>query len=468
MIRSSFKTSVGEVIVEITTGGSQIDAFINKIGEIKYQFDQTPDSIDINKTIALYSQMSVDLNKYSLENIDVYDRLMNPPNGAEPLDVVVVVRPYDDTGIFYNEKTARFNFQLEQKNINYREKDELINLRFTPRLKTNVTVSDVVDGGTNYNYAVRQTTSSTNTTNLNCLPVKDYISRAMEKIFDNEGESNWETIIDSSQTGLDTNSYTNNVFEDYSNWSSGQQGFVICGYSELVFESPDADTETVFGNGLVTIDRTITNTNLNIPFDQIVNYNVQATGLLSQFNNGDSISFNLPDQQPLTFYVFFANSTANSIQTSYFPQYTVRPTNATFSNVAFQITRKVQPSLVPAVQTLKQLAGTEGAIFGTGFSKNFYVYRLFNNLSNVVSIDYSNVIDLSEKKDSFFLNNSLVGQIASLYYGTGNGYSGYGQLLNNKNAILPNILDYNSIIKGNANANKSLKNTDSNSISVSQ
>lgn len=457
MIYLEYNSAVGLVEIQIanTSGGSYY-GHINKMGAIKYKFDQTPDQVNINRTIALYSQMTIEINQYSKRNRDLYDLLIADTTdltGNKVLDVSVNVSP-ESTAFF--EKTERFLFEINQKNINFNEKEQTIQLKFTPRLKKEVTISDIVDSGTNYTYKVKKTSDNT-TVNINCLPAGDFIDRAMQKVFDNESLTNWNTKIQLSESRLDSSAYTNVVFDTHSNWQNNQQGFVVCGYSELIFNTADLIRETVAGEGTATIIRNTEGTNLPPPLNRIVTYKIQATNILNQFNAGDSISFDLPDEPLRTAYVLQNLSTQNEIVVSYYPFYQVTKPDNTFLNVPFSITRVKQPFLTDGLQVLKQMAGTEGAIFGSGFSTNWYIYSLYQDPTNAVTIRYQDVIDLKDKRDLLFLSDSLVGQIASLYYGASNGYEGYGQLLNNQDATVPNILQYNAVIKGNKDATKSLR-----------
>jgi hypothetical protein len=83
-----------------------------------------------------------------------------------------------------------------------------------------------------------------------------------------------------------------------------------------------------------------------------------------------------------------------------------------YDNVTLGVSTLISPNQKPALDVLKELAGIEGSIFGSGFSRNFYINRL-NDTQTPVSIDYDKVISASLKRTNLYLGTSIVSQLSS-------------------------------------------------------
>jgi hypothetical protein len=88
------------------------------------------------------------------------------------------------------------------------------------------------------------------------------------------------------------------------------------------------------------------------------------------------------------------------------------PESVDISDVRAGIESAILPNQRPAIEVLKELAGIEGSIFGSGFSRNFYINRL-TDTQTPVELDYANVINAKLNRTSLYLGNSIVTQLSA-------------------------------------------------------
>jgi len=119
MITSEFTTSVGTISITIDDGGTNAFVETEKLGALKYEFDQTPDSVQIDRTIALYSYIQIVFQEQTEASEDVYDRLIeNLASG--PADATLSI---DNFGV----DTFDFSFELKQENVDFNQKRRIGN-----------------------------------------------------------------------------------------------------------------------------------------------------------------------------------------------------------------------------------------------------------------------------------------------------------------------------------------------------
>lgn len=80
------------------------------------------------------------------------------------------------------------------------------------------------------------------------------------------------------------------------------------------------------------------------------------------------------------------------------------------SNVTAGFGSGYLPNQRPALDVLKELAGIEGSVFGSAFSRNFYINRL-TDTQTPVQLDYKDVINSKLSRTSLYLGNSVVSQL---------------------------------------------------------
>jgi len=114
MITGTFTTAVGDITITMDDGGAQSYVEVSKLGQLKYEFDQTPDSIQIDRTIALYSYIQVVYEGLTESSEDLYTRLVDA-TATTPIDCTLSI---DNFGV----DTFDFSFELKQENIDYNEK----------------------------------------------------------------------------------------------------------------------------------------------------------------------------------------------------------------------------------------------------------------------------------------------------------------------------------------------------------
>jgi hypothetical protein len=114
-----------------------------------------------------------------------------------------------------------------------------------------------------------------------------------------------------------------------------------------------------------------------------------------------------------------------------------------------------------ANDSIKELAGIEGSIYGTGFSKNFYVHRLSDNDTEYVTLNYDLVSEIKQKKLNKFLQATVVRQIADY---NNEGFNQFGQIPDieigtglTRSLRIPLMRGAGAFVRGNENATKSLE-----------
>ena len=432
-IRSQFDTSVGTIRIDIQDADTiYADPF--SIGSLRYQFGQTPDQISIDRTLAVYSQFDVTINQMSAESIDLYERLFDATN-TDPLKVDVTIIRYDGS-------EYAFVFELKQENIAQSEKDKTLKLKFTPRLNSNATISNVFSAASSvYPYTLYDLEG--NATNVNSLPAGDFIAEAMSNIFDNSFDP---FIITSNGAGT---FYTNATYATHDSWDNEQRGLIVADYTSNV-------TFPITSNTAYTITESTSNLT-NVYHDRqgggTAKLEFNKTNIESEFSVGDRIiidqlySGTAIEIEPSSITTVNGKLISTSVQAiSAFDE-------DILTNVPYKIKKFKSPADSNAIDVLKELAGIESSYFGNGFSKNFYVYPLSQDASNVVTLRYDYVNDINVKRYNNYLGDSAVRQIADA---TRAGAENFGRISTNDDQIIPNLRNFSAFVKGNENASKSL------------
>jgi hypothetical protein len=141
MITGTFTCESGTVTVSINTGAGTHTAHLTSVGSIKYTFDITPDSVVIDRLMAIYSKMDCSWGLYAVDGQDLYDLLSAIVGKA---DVTVTVATWAGESFV-------FPFSLEAKDVSLDEKTQIIKTSFGVFVDDTVTVGDVwTDIATNH------------------------------------------------------------------------------------------------------------------------------------------------------------------------------------------------------------------------------------------------------------------------------------------------------------------------------
>jgi len=432
-IRSQFDTSVGTIRIDIQDADTiYADPF--SIGSLRYQFGQTPDQISIDRTLAVYSQFDVTINQMSAESIDLYERLFDATN-TDPLKVDVTIIRYDGS-------EYAFVFELKQENIAQSEKDKTLKLKFTPRLNSNATISNVFSAASSvYPYTLYDLEG--NATIVNSLPAGDFIAEAMSNIFDNSFDP---LIITSNGAGT---FYTNATYATHDSWDNEQRGLIVADYTSNV-------TFPITSNTAYTITEStsnLTNVYHRLQVAGIAELDFNKTNIESEFSVGDRIIIDeLYGGSPIEIEansITTVNDKLISVEVEALSAFNFE----VLTDVPYKIKKFKSPADSNAIDVLKELAGIESSYFGNGFSKNFYVYPLSQDASNVVTLRYDYVNDINVKRYNNYLGDSAVRQIADA---TRAGAENFGRISTNDDQIIPNLRNFSAFVKGNENASKSL------------
>jgi len=455
MITGTFTTAVGDISITMDDGGAGAYVEVSKLGNLKYEFDQTPDSVQIDRTIALYSYIQIVFESLTESSEDLYTRLVDA-TATTPIDCTLSI---DNFGV----DTFDFSFELKQENIDYNEKEGTVAVRFTPKIDKEVTISNVVRSVTNYDYRPLQRDSdSLSITNLNCLPVVDFLDKGMQTMFGNS----FDPFIKPSKNASNVSYFKSNA-----TWSDNDPGFVIVDSGDVLFpnnENTYGDPVELATSANVTANTVYSLYNIDVIAGtqdvlETTTYKVEATDILNEFPVGSAIGWFFNDEIRPPIRIARGQSTQNIVvSVPFFNQFTTAYTGTPPANTDNQfLTGGRIFAYTPAVNTkvsdtIKELAGIEGSIYGTGFSKNFYVHRLSDNDTEYVTLNYDLVTDIKQKKLNKFLQATVVRQVADY---DNNGFDQFGQIptTSEQSIRLPNVKGAGAFMRGNENATKSLE-----------
>ena len=250
-------------------------------------------------------------------------------------------------------------FELKQENIAQSEKDKTLKLKFTPRLNSNATISNVFSAASSvYPYTLYDLEG--NATNVNSLPAGDFIAEAMSNIFDNSFDP---FIFTSNGAGA---FYTNATYATHDSWDNEQRGLIVADYTSNV-------TFPITSNTAYTITESTSNLT-NVYHDRqgggTAKLEFNKTNIESEFSVGDRIiidqlySGTAIEIEPSSITTVNGKLISTSVQAiSAFDE-------DILTNVPYKIKKFKSPADSNAIDVLKELAGIESSYFGNGFSKN--------------------------------------------------------------------------------------------------
>jgi hypothetical protein len=129
MITGTFNTAYGVVTVEVDAGTAT--GQILSVGSIKYEFDITPDSVVIDRLMAVYQRFDVSWLLNTDDGQDLYDLFT-----AGDADVTVTIAGYDGN-------TYVFPFMLKPFDVSVDEKSQTVKTSLSVFVDESVTVGDV-------------------------------------------------------------------------------------------------------------------------------------------------------------------------------------------------------------------------------------------------------------------------------------------------------------------------------------
>lgn len=452
MITSSFKTGAGNLVLEFDVAHTS-QAEVADLGTLNYNFDQTPDQLSIDRVQALYTYIHVDLLQYDDGGNDLWGILIEATNEAT---VRVAMALEVDSGAF------EFFFRLRKSDISLNEEDGIVRVRLTPN--TNLTTT--MGGIFNSMYAQSVPNVRFNTKSLdedgreqfyifNCFAPKDFINSALNQIFDNS----FGNLIRSASTDLGDD-YSPDVFDEF---TFGRRQLLMAdvrtanppsGTFQVGPGQPEDDTEPGIGM-LSSLGLPSLITTVSIPAEN----NVDLGDVI--YYADESVAYG---GRKIGTVIAYLGGVLN--------QYEIERDEddfvpLPFGSWPFKIARAKRPENFLIIDVLKDMAGVEGSVFGTGFSKNWYVNRLAEEDSesdNLVTLNYNEAIDFRPFNFDLSLGRSVVGQVAE-YRAVGDDLFGqWGQkvpvLTNDENpqvgAGVPNIGSFTSVTSGNRGASKGL------------
>jgi hypothetical protein len=455
MITATLQTKAGLVTIRIDDGADSTEAIITNIGSLSYDFDQTPEQVSIDRTQALYSSLNVSMHRDDIFGRNLWERLSQGEFESVPAFI-------DIDGNDGNK--YEFVFRFERNNISFNERSSVIQIKLLPNVNKELTTGAVLDVLRDTNsiskgiYKFRRVYDDgsvdipSQAQQVNCFGVRDFISATMSNVFGNT----LPNYINSAKSNLPTT--TERLYDNLP--TNNQRGFVIADAPTFI---PNTPIQTTFAQseevvkstlGLGTIS--VFNNENEINIYKVVGF---QTDFQSQVAVGDLISF---IGRPSVFLNVFDVDPVNQILLcGGFVQLELPPPEVPIiDNSLYYIEKKLYPRDIPAIDTLRSLASTEGSIFGTGFSQNFYFNRLVDD-TPVVTLDWNEVIDFKPSMFSLSLGNSLVAQRADNLRDTPSAFGSWGMTRNPQKSVsrsnFPNLVDTTAITQGNRGATKELK-----------
>jgi hypothetical protein len=455
MITATLQTKAGLVTIRINDGADSTEAIITNIGSLSYDFDQTPEQVSIDRTQALYSSLNVSMHRDDIFGRNLWERLSQGEFESVPAFI-------DIDGNDGNK--YEFVFRFERNNISFNERSSVIQIKLLPNVNKELTTGAVLDVLRDTNsiskgiYKFRRVYDDgsvdipSQAQQVNCFGVRDFISATMSNVFGNT----LPNYINSAKSNLPTT--TERLYDNLP--TNNQRGFVIADAPTFI---PNTPIQTTFAQseevvkstlGLGTIS--VFNNENEINIYKVVGF---QTDFQSQVAVGDLISF---IGRPSVFLNVFDVDPVNQILLcGGFVQLELPPPEVPIiDNSLYYIEKKLYPRDIPAIDTLRSLASTEGSIFGTGFSQNFYFNRLVDD-TPVVTLDWNEVIDFKPSMFSLSLGNSLVAQRADNLRDTPSAFGSWGMTRNPQKSVsrsnFPNLVDTTAITQGNRGATKELK-----------
>jgi hypothetical protein len=426
MITGSFISQLGTVTVELDDGISpNINFDIATVGALTYDFDQTPDSVSIDKVQALYNYFDISAPAFNREGVDIWSRLTTATQFGGQIRASVTIGEFS------------FGFRLRNPELSFDERSRIVKMRLIPFVDTGVEASTVFNALSGASFPV---SVQGNVYQLPGVSVLDWIGEALRRIFGN----NSPNIILPSKIGLDNDDYPSDLFGLA---SAGQRSFVMLNMSDNEFQEIEDGAQEFFPTGTISYPRFIDPPDTMEVTGVGTSFDTQLRRFDIIFINGNRLGTVLNDPTSATLFVMRVDkgNTLNEVREE-----------------SFTILRPILPSRIPVINSLKDLAGAEGSIFGTGFSRNFYVNRLRKEGVTRVTLDWTKIIDFAPSTYYLSLGRSFVAQRASK---DREGAGVYGRWPRRpitsdgeaRESFLPNLTEFESITTGNPGGTKGLE-----------
>lgn len=378
MITSTFTSKAGAVTLEIDDGGSATTTEITSMGKIKYSYDITPSSPKVETVKAFYAKCTIEFFQYSPTQEDLYGRLRTAILSEENHKIKATVTIAGNAFIFF----------VSLQDITVVEKTRLMSVELRPLIDRAVGVMSVFDSipiGAFVTFRHNEDVAE----ELDACGVADWIDQAMKDIFLN----NYDSIVLSNPTGLGAGYDTNNYTSFNGRTLSSEVLLTMVKMPSSIFkklEEVSADEKfsrgSVFSNGTGTL----------------------TGGDFGGLSVGWSIRLINTAGQSIFFIIDSIVSDAEIVVSS--PSAPVVPVAGFY---AINLHAKLATTdAYTALDALQGLAGIEGAIFGQGFGKNFYLNRIQEQ--DVVSINFENeVVDMGSEIFYNPLGGGFVEQVAT-------------------------------------------------------
>jgi hypothetical protein len=397
MIKGSFTSATGVVTIAFDDGNVPvIDMDITQIGELSYNFDITPESVTIDRLLALYSNFRFSINSINALGDDVYNLITDAlvDNGKSAVTLTVVT---------HEAESFDFKFVTDLNDISIDEASGVATILCKPFVSEDTfkTVFDAISSDKKLQYFKERLDGSAGI--YNATGVASWIKQALPRLFGN----NYPVEFASSKSNLNPNTYTEDIYADASDSTNDNKRMFALLDLGANFAPIQDETKVlpIAGTGFVGYADPQPTFGLDdIEADPRPIVNGSGTAFESLFDGqelfafvgGVVVSLGIIDEiQSDT--VLFLRPNGNELR---------------YDNVTLGVSTLISPNQKPALDVLKELAGIEGSIFGSGFSRNFYINRL-NDTQTPVSIDYDKVISASLKRTNLYLGTSIVSQLSS-------------------------------------------------------
>lgn len=416
MIFGEFTTKAGLIRVEILDSGTNDEVEINSIGNLKYEFDLIPDKPEVTSVQALYEKIDIEIFQFSHKNNDIYERLIDK------------IRSQDGVKVELSLDSDTFSFFIQLNDIELKEVDRMIKLECRVFYDNTTTVGEVFDAvpaGLTYTFLPDAANAGET---LECTGVLDWVSQAMNEVFLND----FDSVAISSESNLDPN-YNRTNYTSLLDGIKDKVGFIMAdirGTDFVTFEDLEGDGSLIryLGNnkfsGRNFTDKIKADDRFNIVRDN-------GTFLLSDIliNSVDS------DEQ-------FTSATLN-------PAADVNEGQL----YRWMWKNSIDPKEFSAIEALQELATMEGAIFGTGFGRNFFVNRVLHQ--EIVDIPWDEITEIAPKPFWNPFGEGAVTQLARTYSDADNqtvnsGFENFGVIpISSGSWQIPLITDARVAIKDN-------------------
>jgi hypothetical protein len=440
MITGSFVTQLGTVVVAIDDGTSPNILFdISSIGSINYDFDQTPDQVNIDRIQALYSYMNLTAPNFNKSGVDVWSRIVLATADGAVLPVAVTV------GTFV------FSFRLRGADISFDERSREVTMRLSPFIDAEANAGNVFS---DIPIGDKPFVSFGNATYRLASPAQ-WIQKAMNRVFGNA----FDSVYLSGKTELSGASYEEFIY-DLPEIASNRIGFGMVEMTNNDFDGVEDGATEFLPTGTISYNA------VPLPPDNIDPLNPPPNLSPTQIIiTGTGTSF--LSELRLRDIVLIEGARVGDVieiisDTSARVTFSLATSPLFADDNPFTTLRPVFPSDIPALQVLKGLAGIEGAIFGTGFSKNFYVNRIRRDGADTVTVDWNKVVDFSPSAYPLSLGRSFVAQRSSKDR-EGSGLYGRWPIRRDSSdaftfySPIPNLTDFESRTTGNPSGTNGLE-----------